>query len=127
MSGLYRCRVCRGTFERETLKGRKPVACPEHRREAKRRVDRRKHRENYARGGAAPRPPCCVQADNHQCPQHRQWAEFAKTWKRQVRRPPDDPITLALLDLFYNDVGDDSNGNPVYVRASKGFHITRSP
>lgn len=109
------------------MKGRKPVACPEHRRAAKRRVDRRKHRENYARGGAAPRPSCCVQAGNQQCPQHRQWKDFAKTWKRQIRRPPDDEITQVLHDLFYNDAGDDSNGNPVYLRASKGFHITRSP
>lgn len=56
MNRFYRCRICGGKFERETMKGRKPVACREHRRAARRKVDRRKKRDNYARGGAAKRP-----------------------------------------------------------------------
>lgn len=126
MSRFYRCRICCGIFERGTLKGRKPVACPEHRGAARRRVDCRKHRENYARGGAVKRPLCCVQAGNRQCPQHRQWKTFSATWHRTVTRPADDEVTLALLDLFYSDTGDGDSG-PKYARASKGFHITRTP
>ena len=106
------------------MKGRKPVACPEHRDAAHRKIDRRKKRANYASGGPARRPQCCVD-NGRQCAQHRQWKDFKKTWIRQVRKPADDPVTQVLMDLFYSDAGDGDNG-PLYHRARKGFHITRS-
>jgi hypothetical protein len=96
------------------MKGRKPVACPEHRRAAKRRVDARKKRVNYANGGPAQRPPCCVES-GRQCPQHRQWKDFAKTWRYQVRRSPDDPIALVLAEVFAVEDGE---------RINSGMHIT---
>jgi hypothetical protein len=107
MSRFYRCRVCHGTFERETMKGRKPVACPKHRPESRRRVDRRKKRANYASGGPARRPQCCVDA-SMQCAQHRQWKTFKYEWRRKVV----NPRSLQILADFTEALGAD------------GFHIT---
>jgi len=78
------------------MKGRKPVACPPHRHAARRRVDRRKKRENYARGGTAARPLCCIEHGDTQCPQHRQWATFKYQWKRMAADPES---VQALSDL----------------------------
>jgi hypothetical protein len=107
VSRFYKCRVCRGTFERVTLKGRKPVACPEHRQAYKRRIDRRKKRANYARGGPVPRPLCCVPT---QCAQHRQFKTFAYEWKRVTV----NPASVAVLADLTETIG------------ANGFHITRN-
>jgi DNA-directed RNA polymerase subunit RPC12/RpoP len=107
MLRLYKCRICGGTFERESSKGRKPLACPEHRREAKRQVDRDRKREIYA-NGRAPLPSCCVDAGNRQCRQHRQWKTFKATWHRITINPD----TVQILDTFTEALG------------ANGFHIT---
>lgn len=111
---VYRCRVCKKNFPRENLLGRLPRACPEHRHLVKGVSDRK-------RGDPVPRLPCCVEA-GRQCAQHRQWKQFKRTWIRQVRKPADDPISLALMDLFYSDVGDGSDGVPIHQRKS-GYSI----
>jgi hypothetical protein len=96
----YRCRVCHGTFEAASLKGRLPRTCPEHRLEAKRRVDRDKHRENYANGGPQPKPPCCAESGDTQCPQHKLWADFRRKARPLPKRPADDETVSLLLGLI---------------------------
>ena len=108
---IYRCRVCKKNFPRVNLKGRLPRVCPNC-----------KHFAIPIKREHADRMPCCAAAGNRQCAQHRQWKQFKTTWCRQVRKPADDPIALALMDLFYQDCGDSSDGVPVHRRKS-GYSI----
>jgi hypothetical protein len=78
-------------------------------RAAKREVDRNRKREIYA-NGRTPRPPCCVDAGNRQCRQHRQWKTFKATWRRITINPD----TVQILTDFTEAFG-------------TGFHIGRKP
>jgi DNA-directed RNA polymerase subunit RPC12/RpoP len=115
---VYKCRVCKKLFRRETLRGRLPRACPEHRHLVKGIRDRKRV--------AGERSPCCAQlGPGRVCEQHKQFRGFKQYWVRTVKREPMDPVLLAIMDLFYQDCGDggeDAKG-PVYRRKPSGFNI----
>jgi hypothetical protein len=102
---LYRCRVCHGMFNAERPNGRLPRACPEHREQAKRQIDRDKKRDNYANGGTATRQPCCVDNGSTQCPQHKDWAQFKRESRPLPMRPADDATVNLLLGLIASGHG----------------------
>jgi hypothetical protein len=80
--------------------GRLPRACPDHRLEAKRLVDREKHKSNYDNGGPAAKPQCCVDSGQTQCPQHKLWADYRRKSRPLPMRPADDETVQILTGLI---------------------------
>lgn len=101
----YRCRICRLWFQAENSTGRLPRACPDHRLEAKRQIDAERHRLNYASGGPAARPQCCIDSGQTQCPQHKFWADYRRKSRPLPMRPADDRTVQMLMGLIMSGHG----------------------